>query len=114
MTYPTVSQMFDKITKDHKNRELYFSKNKGLWEGISGIEIRSTVEDIAFALQSLEIGKGCNVALLSNNSPRWAMSDYGIICSGAATVCAAAQGHWLLAATGCGPCPCAAAALVPC
>ncbi len=26
------------------------------------------------------------MALLSNNNPRWAMSDYGIICSGAATV----------------------------
>ena len=86
MIFSTVSQMFNQVTNEHKNRELYFYKKQGDWKGISGIEIRSTVKDIAFGLQSFSIGKGSNVALLSNNSPRWAMSDYGIICSGAATV----------------------------
>ncbi len=86
MTYSTVSRMFNQVTNDHLNRDLYFYKKDNKWRGISGSEIRSTVKDIAFALQSLGIGKGDNVALLSNNSPRWAMSDYGIICSGAATV----------------------------
>ena len=86
MTFSTVSQMFNHVTNEHLNRELYFFKKTGEWKGISGREIRSTVKDIAFGLQSLSIGKGSNVALLSNNNPRWAMSDYGIICSGAATV----------------------------
>ena len=86
MTYSTVSQMFNQVTSKNSSRNLYFYKKAGNWVGISGSEIRSTVKDIAFGLQSLGIGKGSNVALLSNNSPRWAMSDYGIICSGAATV----------------------------
>lgn len=86
MIFSTVSQMFNQVTNENLNRELYFYKKTGDWKGISGREIRSTVKDIAFGLQSLTIGKGSNVALLSNNSPRWAMSDYGIICSGAATV----------------------------
>ena len=86
MTYSTVSQMFNQVTSEHANRKLYFYKKAGEWQGISGSEIRSTVKDLAFGLQSLGIGKGSNVALLSNNSPRWAMCDYGIICSGAATV----------------------------
>ena len=86
MTFSTVSQMFNHVTNEHLNRELYFYKKTGEWKGISGRKIRSTVKDIAFGLQSLSIGKGSNVALLSNNNPRWAMSDYGIICSGAATV----------------------------
>ena len=86
MTYSTVSQMFNQVTTDHANRNLYFYKKAGDWEGISGSEIRSTVKDLAFGLQTLGIEKGSNVALLSNNNPRWAMSDYGIICSGAATV----------------------------
>ena len=86
MTYSTVSQMFNQVTSENSNRDLYFYKKAGNWVGISGSEIRSTVKDIAFGLQSLGIGNGSNVALLSNNSPRWAMSDYGIICSGAATV----------------------------
>ena len=86
MQYSTVSEMFNLVTLEHENRELYFHKKKDHWEGIRGSEIRSTVKDLAFGLKSIEIGKGSNVALLSNNSPRWAMGDYGIICSGAATV----------------------------
>ena len=86
MIFSTVSQMFSQVTNEYLNRELYFYKKSGDWKGISGREIQSTVKDIAYGLQSLGIGKGSNVALVSNNSPRWAMSDYGIICSGAATV----------------------------
>ena len=86
MILSTVSQMFNQVTNEHLNRELYFYKKSGEWKGISGREIRSTVKDIAFGLQSLGINKGSSVALVSNNSPRWAMSDYGIICSGAVTV----------------------------
>ncbi|MBC8256070.1 MAG: long-chain fatty acid--CoA ligase [Candidatus Marinimicrobia bacterium] len=86
MTYTTVSQMFGHVTNENLNKKLYFYKKDNDWIGLSGSDIRSTVKDLAFALQSLGVSKGSNVALLSNNSPRWAMSDYGIICSGAATV----------------------------
>jgi len=86
MIFTTVSQMFDHVTNQFHTKELYFYKKENDWIGLSGSEIRSTVKDLAFGLQSLGIGKGSNVSLLSNNSPRWAMSDYGIICSGAATV----------------------------
>ena len=86
MIFETVSQMFGHITNQFLNKELYFYKKENDWVGLSGSDIRSTVKDLAFGLQSLGIGKGSNVSLLSNNSPRWAMSDYGIICSGAATV----------------------------
>jgi len=82
----TVSQMFNQVTLEHSTRELYFYKHEGNWNGIPGSKIRSIVKSLAFGFQSIEIGKGNNVALLSNNNPRWAMSDYGIICSGAATV----------------------------
>ena len=78
--------MFDHVTNQFLSKELYFYKKENDWIGLSGREIRSTVKDLTFALQSLGISKGSNVSLLSNNSPRWAMSDYGIICSGAATV----------------------------
>ena len=86
MNFPTISQMFNHVTNENLSKQLYFYKKDNAWVGISGSEIRSTVKDIAFALKSLDVGKGSNVALLSNNSPRWAMTDYGIICSGSATV----------------------------
>ena len=44
------------------------------------------VEDIAFGLRSLGIQNKSNIAIISNNSPRWAMCDYGIICSAMTTV----------------------------
>ena len=86
MTFTTVSQMFNHVTNQYPSKELYFYKKENEWVGITGSEIRSTVKGLAFGLQSLSIEKGDNIALLSNNSPRWAMSDYGIICSSAATV----------------------------
>ena len=86
MVFRTVSQMFNQVTNDHLSRKLYFYKKASNWQGISGSEIRSTVKDLSFGIQSIGIEKGNNVALLSNNNPRWAMSDYGIVCSGAATV----------------------------
>ena len=86
MIFPTVSKMFNQITIDHLNRPLYYYKKLDKWQGLSGSEIRSTVKDVSFALKSMEIGSGDTVAILSNNSPWWAMSDYGIICSGAASV----------------------------
>ena len=58
MKYSTVPQMFNQVTLDHKDRELYFHKTQGSWQGITGSEIRSTVKNLAFAFQSIEIGKG--------------------------------------------------------
>ena len=53
MTFSTVSQMFEQITKEHSARKLYFYKKTGEWHGISGSEIRSTVKDLAFALERI-------------------------------------------------------------
>ena len=49
-------------------------------------DVRATVRNIASGLRSIGIGLGDNVAVLSTNSPRWAMADYGVICNGSATV----------------------------
>ena len=86
MAFSTVSRMFNQVTLNHGDRELYHYKDNNSWVGISGQEIREIVKNLSFALKSIGIGKGDCVSLLSTNSPRWSMSDYGIICSGAATV----------------------------
>ena len=44
------------------------------------------MKNLSFALHSLDIGSGKNIAIMSTNSPDWAMCDYSIICTGAATV----------------------------
>ena len=55
------------------------------WIGLTGNVIQSTVEEISFGLKSIS-SETFNSAILSTNTPRWAMSDYGIICSGGCTV----------------------------
>ena len=86
MSYTTISQMFDYATSQNLTKALYYYKKGENWVGLTGSDIRKTVMDLAFGLRSIGVGSGQNVAILSNNSPRWAMSDYGVICSGAATV----------------------------
>ena len=78
--------MFDYATTQNLTKVLYYYKKGENWVGLTGLDIRNTVIDLAFGLRAIGVESGQNVAILSNNSPRWAMSDYGVICSGAATV----------------------------
>ncbi len=82
----TISKNFYQTTQNFANKELYFYKKDNQWIGLSGKAIESTVKDISFGLFSLGIGSGDQVAILSANSPRWCMTDYGIICSGSTSV----------------------------
>ena len=86
MSYSTISQMFDYSTNQNITKVLYYYKKGENWVGLTGLDIRNTVTNLAFGLRSIDVESGQNVAILSNNSPRWAMSDYGVICAGAATV----------------------------
>ena len=86
MTYNTISKMFLNTVNQYANEHILYYKHKNDWIGLTGKDIEVTVSDISFALKSFGIESGDRVAILSNNSPRWAMTDYGIICTGSATV----------------------------
>ena len=86
MEYKTISQMFLNTTNEFSSKALYYYKKNNDWIGIKGSDVRATVRNIASGLRSIGIELGDNVAILSTNSPRWAMADYGIICNGSATV----------------------------
>ena len=86
MEYKTISQMFLNTTSEYSSKSLYYYKKNNDWIGIKGSDVRATVRNIASGLRSIDIGLGDNVAILSTNSPRWAMSDFGVICNGSATV----------------------------
>lgn len=85
MAFQTIAEMFLQTTTTHADKYLYYSKRKDHWEGLRGKDIRTTVEDLAFGLHSLGVSKGIQAAIMSNNNPRWAMADYGILCTGAAS-----------------------------
>ena len=85
MAFNTISKMFYDVVNKYSDKELYFYKYNEEWIGLQGNVVLSTVEEIAFGLKKIS-NDPFNSAVLSINSPRWAMSDYGIICSGGCTV----------------------------
>ena len=86
MNYKTISEMFVGTTDHCSKKKLFYYKKDNDWIGLNGKDILITVEDISFGLRSLAINPNSNIAIISNNSPKWAMCDYGIICSTMSTV----------------------------
>ena len=86
MTFDTISKMFLATTDKFPNKNLYYYKNNNSWESMTGSDIKKKVKNLSFALSSMDVGPGKNIAIMSTNSPDWAMCDYSIICTGAATV----------------------------
>ena len=86
MNFNSISDMFVKVTDKYIDKNLYYYKSDDNWIGIKGSSIRATVESISYGLRSLGVDSNNKVAIMSNNSPYWAMADYGVICSNAVTV----------------------------
>jgi len=70
------------------DQKIIFQKNSksGNWEGISWNKMLSQVESLASSLLTFGIEKGSNVAIFSQNSPNWIISDIAIMSLGAVTV----------------------------
>ena len=77
--------MFLNTVTNFSNKKLFYYKKDSKWNFLTGEDIRSIVEKISFALHSYNIKPQDKVAILSTTNYRWALCDYGIICSGAVT-----------------------------
>ena len=86
MSFNTISELFKNTVTKYPNRELYFYKKGNNWSSLNGKTILYTVTDISNALLGKGLQKSDKVGIISTNSPKWAMIDYGVICSGCATV----------------------------
>ena len=86
MDYKNIADMFSGTTQKCSTKKLLVYKKNNDWIALNGKDVQITVEDISFGLRSLGISEKSNIAILSNNSPKWAMCDYGIICSAMTTV----------------------------
>ena len=62
------------------------AKRDGRWTPIGYRELAERVQDLSLGLRELGIGRGDRVAILSENRPEWAMTDYACLAARAADV----------------------------
>jgi long-chain acyl-CoA synthetase len=81
----TICDIFLKAAASGKP-DLLISKVGGEWKAISSADFSYTVRALSLGLNALGIQPGDRIAILSENRPEWAMSDYAILCAGAWSV----------------------------
>lgn len=81
----TLCDIFRKAAASGRS-DLLIAKRNGVWRPISAEQFGHTVRALSLGLNALGIQPNQTVALLSENRPEWAMSDYAIVCAGAWTV----------------------------
>ena len=83
----TLTQLFfDSVEKfGHTPAAMRF-KSGGQWHDITHAELLKRVRHFALALRRLGIRRGDRVAILSENRPEWAVTDYASLCIGVTDV----------------------------
>ncbi len=88
MTTPrTLTQLFfHAIDRFATKRAALRYKMDGEWHDITHQELARRVKHIGLGLRELGVNPGDRVAILSNNRPEWAISDFGCLTVGCADV----------------------------
>lgn len=81
----TIAKLFFQACEREKPDALAFKKN-GAYVGIPHADVRRSVENLTLALEARGIKAGDRVAILSENRPEWAISDYACAILGAPLV----------------------------
>ena len=83
----TLISMFEQSVEEHGSKPALAHKPKGgTYQDISYTEFGASVAAFSKGLSTLGIQKGDRVAILSENRPEWAISDFGILKAGAVNV----------------------------
>ena len=82
----TLNTRFIDIVAQRGERTALVVKRGGRWRELSFNEVFERVRQTAFGLQSLGYGPGDRVAILSENRPEWATTDFGAMAAGLVTV----------------------------
>jgi long-chain acyl-CoA synthetase len=86
MPISTLNDLFLHTTSTILKPNLLMHKVGGVYTPLSTQEVRQAVEELACGLVALGLSRGDRVALLSENRPGWAISDYAILGIGAVGV----------------------------
>ena len=83
----TLISMFEQSIQQYGNKPALAYKPKGgTYQDISYTEFGESVDAFSKGLKASGVQKGDRVAILSENRPEWAISDFGILKSGAVNV----------------------------
>ncbi len=85
MNLRTVNDVFFILVQRNSDRVM-LTRESGEWKPISARQLRSWVYTTARQLRSWGIGKGDRVAILSENRPEWAITDFACLLLGAVDV----------------------------
>lgn len=83
----TLITFFEKAVQEHGDQPALAHKPKGgTYQDITYSEFGESVNAFSKGLKTLGVEKGDRVAILSENRPEWAISDFGILKAGAVNV----------------------------
>jgi len=78
--------MFQNVVKKHGQKTSLMQKVAGEYQGFSYAELGERVKNFALGLASLGITHSDRIAMISENRPEWAISDFAILSVGATNV----------------------------
>jgi len=82
----TLVQLFFEAVDRYDKPDALRYKAGGEWRSISHRQLEADVRALALGLAALGVERGDRVALLSENRPEWALTDYALLCLGAIVV----------------------------
>jgi long-chain acyl-CoA synthetase len=81
----TIAKLFFQACEQDRADALAFKKD-GKYTGIPHADVRRSVENLALAMDARGVKAGDRVAILSENRPEWAMTDFACAATGAPLV----------------------------
>jgi len=82
----TLNERFIEIVERRGDNTAFMVKRGGTWESYSFNWAMQQVCETAFAIRAMGYQPGTRVAILSENRPEWATTDFGALASGMITV----------------------------
>jgi long-chain acyl-CoA synthetase len=82
----TVAKVFQETSRIHHDRPALKIKKDGAYHAVTYGEAYERVRAVGTGLQSLGIGPGEKIGIISDNRPEWLICDLACICIGAADV----------------------------
>jgi long-chain acyl-CoA synthetase len=82
----TLCDLFFHNVDNLKRPDLLMRKRKGLWEVLATDEVARAVEEVSCGLMALGVKPGDKVVLISEDRPKWLITDYAVLTAGAVTV----------------------------